>query len=196
MWAVRSLGIDTSIGRELFLNRFNEQTYNYDPRDRVVIANSRPSILGILGFSVRYKNLNADVSFRYYLGGYQYNNALFEKVENITRGNIVYNQDRRALYDRWQQPGDVAQFRSIAITSLPTTPVSSRFIQKENYLRGEAINIRWSFAGEKWLEQFKLRDLTVGLSTQDIFTLSSIRVERGIEYPFQRSAQVNVSMRF
>ena len=196
MWAVRSLGIDPATGWELFLDRYDRQTYNYDAKDRVVIASSRPDIQGIIGFNVRYKNLNIDASLRYYIGGHQYNTALFNKVENITYSNIVYNQDKRALYDRWKKAGDISQFRSISLTNTPSTPTSSRFIQKENYFRGEAINIRWSFAGEPWLAKFKLRDLTIGVSTQDIFTLSSIKIERGIEYPFQRSVQMNLSMRF
>ena len=196
LWAVRSLGIDPATGQELFLTKKGEQTYYYDAEDRVVIANSRPDIQGIVGLNVRRKNLTLDVSFRYYVGGHQYNTALFNKVENITRNNIVYNQDKRALYDRWRQPGDIAQFRSIGITNVPSTPTSSRFIQKESYFRGESINLRWSFAGERWLESFRLKDLTVGISTSDIFTVSTIKIERGIDYPFQRSVQMNVSMRF
>jgi hypothetical protein len=94
--------------------------------------------------------------------------------------------------------GDVSQFRSIEITSDASnlTPVSSRFIQRESFFRGESINIRWSFGNQTWLDSVKLKDLTVGLSMSDIFTISTIKVERGIDYPFQRSVQMSLSMRF
>jgi hypothetical protein len=196
LWAVRSLGIDPATGREIFLTKKGEQTYVYSPDDRVVIANSRPWMQGIVGLNIRYKSLTAYFNFRYYAGAHSYNSALFNKVENITRSNIVYNQDKRALYDRWKKEGDVAQFRGIGITDVPMTPVSSRFIQKESYFRGESVNIRWSFANEDWLNKIKVRDLTVGISMSDIFTVTSIKLERGIDYPFQRSVSMNVSLRF
>ena len=196
LWAVRSLGIDPATGRELFLKKNGEQTYIYDSNDRVVIANSRPDIQGIVGLNVRYKKLTANFYLRYYVGAHSYNTALFNKVENITRSGIVYNQDKRALYDRWKTAGDISQFRSISLTDIGQTPTSSRFIQKDNYVRGESAMVKWSFAGEEWLKKLKMEDLTISISTSDIFTLSSIKIERGIDYPFQRSVQMSVSARF
>lgn len=38
---------------------------------------------------------------------------------------MYYNQDKRALYDRWQKPGDKAKFK--AIDNFESTPMSSRF---------------------------------------------------------------------
>jgi hypothetical protein len=76
------------------------------------------------------------------------------------------------------------------------TPYSSRFIQKDNYFRGESINLKWNFVDKPWLKSLKIRDLTVGLSMSDIFTVSSIKIERGIQYPFAKTVQMNISMRF
>jgi hypothetical protein len=56
--------------------------------------------------------------------------------------------------------------------------------------------IRWSFAGEEWLSRMDVKDLTIGISMADIFNVSSIKIERGIEYPFQRSVQLNLTARF
>jgi TonB-linked SusC/RagA family outer membrane protein len=197
LWAVRSLGIDPATGREIFLTKGNEQTYLYNANDRVVIANTRPDIQGIIGLSARYKKMTFSTNLRYYLGAYAYNDALYNKVENIFGTQIVYNQDKRALYDRWKTPGDIAQFRSITILNNENgTPRSSRFIQKDSYLRGESAKLMWNFAGEKWLESLKLKDLSVGVSMSDFFNISTIKMERGIDYPFQRSVAVNLSARF
>ena len=51
------------------------------------------------------------MDFRYRLGGHTFNSVLFDKVENIGTSELIYNQDKRALYDRWQKPGDKAQFK-------------------------------------------------------------------------------------
>ena len=41
---------------------------------------------------------------------------LYNKVENIDLADINYNQDRRALYDRWSVPGQEAQFKGISFS--------------------------------------------------------------------------------
>ncbi|MDR0541311.1 MAG: SusC/RagA family TonB-linked outer membrane protein [Dysgonamonadaceae bacterium] len=197
LWAVRSLGIDPATGREIFLTAEGKQTYIYDPKDRVVIANTRPDIQGIIGLTARYRKLTFTANLRYYTGAYSYNSALFNKVENIFQSEIIYNQDKRALYDRWKKAGDIAQFRSIAILNNSNgTPVSSRFIQKNNYLRGESVKLMWNFTGEKWLNTLKLKDLSASVSMSDFFNISSIKMERGIDYPFQRAVTANISARF
>jgi TonB-linked SusC/RagA family outer membrane protein len=194
IWAVQSLGIDPATGREIFLTKGGEQTYLYSANDRVVLANSRPILEGVLGSTVKYRKLSLSLNLRYRLGAYDYNSALFKKVENISGGNIVYNQDKRALYSRWQQPGDVVEFKKIGLQD--PTPVSSRFIQKDSYLRGESVKLTWNFTGDRWLKALLLQDLSLSLSMNDFFNLNSIKIERGIDYPFQRALVMNLSARF
>lgn len=194
LWAVRSLGIDPASGREVFLKKDGSPTFTYSADDRVVIANRNAKMQGIAGFSFRYGNFTANCNFRYRLGGYEVNSALFNKVENIAGNNIIYNQDKRALYDRWQTPGDVTEFKGISLTA--TTPVSSRFIQRNNFFSGESAQIAWSFARENWLRRMKMRDLQLKLSYSDLFYVSVIRRERGIDYPFQRSVSAGLSAQF
>jgi hypothetical protein len=194
LWAVRSLGIDPATGEEVFLTKDGVPTLKYNADDRVKIADRTPTIQGIFGFSFRYKKLIANFNFRYSLGGYDFNNAIFSKVENITADNIVYNQDRRSLYDRWQKPGDVAQFKGISLTT--NTPISSRFIQRDNYIRGESAKISWDFSKDRWIKSLYLQDLRVNLSYSDLFTISTMKQERGIDYPFQRAVSIGLSARF
>jgi TonB-linked SusC/RagA family outer membrane protein len=196
LWAVRSKGIDPATGREVFLTKDGEPTFVYNPDDRVVIANTSPDLEGIFGFTVRYKKLMLNANIRYYTGASTYNQVLFNKVENITGQAIIYNQDKRALYDRWKKEGDISQFRAITMFDTERTPVSSRFIQKNDYLKGESAKLTWNFTGDKWLKKFKLQDFSASVSMNDFFYLSSIKVERGIDYPFQRAVIMNISARF
>mgnify|MGYP000813653008 FL=1 len=106
LFAVRSLGIDPATGKEVFLTKNGTPTFDYNADDRVKIADTNPKIRGVFGISFTYKNLQASVNLRYNLGSFAFNSALFNKVENISASNIAYNQDKRALYDRWQKPGD------------------------------------------------------------------------------------------
>ena len=199
LWAVRSLGIDPATGEEVFLTKEGVPTFIYNADDRVVIANRAAKMDGVFGFSLRYKKLLSTFNFRYSMGGYDFNRALFTKVENITTGNIIYNQDKRALYDRWQNPGDMAEFKNIYLLNPKantTTPVSSRFIQRNNFLSGESARIAWDFSKDKWVKRMLLQDMQVALSYSDLFYLSTMKRERGIDYPFARSVAMELRFQF
>lgn len=151
MWAVPSLGIDPATGREMFRKKDGTQTFVYSTDDEIVVGSSRPDVEGVIGSTFYYKGLSVSMSLRYRLGGQVMASALYSKVENIGRQQIYYNQDRRALHDRWQKPGDKAKFKSIKETS--STPMSSRFVRTENTLAGECFSYfgsaarRWIFHG-------------------------------------------------
>ncbi len=196
LWAVRSLGIDPATGNEIFLTKDGKPTFTYNADDRVPIANSSPDIQGVFNTSFTYKRLEVSMFFRYKLGAYNFNRALYQKVENIGKTSLVYNQDRRALYDRWKQPGDIAQFKNIVAGSTPNTPVSSRFIQKDNQFRGESFKISYDFTKDKWIKKLYLKDFRVHFSMQELFVISSMKQERGLDYPFQRSFSAGISARF
>jgi TonB-linked SusC/RagA family outer membrane protein len=194
LWAVRSLGIDPGTGVEIFLTKDGVPTTTFNIDDRVNLADRNPKIRGIIGLSFKYKKLTANINLRYSLGGYNFNSTLFNKVENIRVDNVIYNQDKRALYDRWQQPGDISQFKGISLTT--TTPMSSRFIQRDNYLSGESSRISWDFTNNIWFKYLGLQDLRLNVSMSELFRISTIKQERGIDYPFERSVSIGVSARF
>ncbi|MDR0421841.1 MAG: SusC/RagA family TonB-linked outer membrane protein [Proteiniphilum sp.] len=196
LWAVRSLGIDPASGKEVFLTKDGLPTSTYSIDDRVKIADSKPDIRGIVGIGFRYRKFIANLNFGYSLGGYRFNSALFNKVENISTSNIVYNQDRRALYDRWQKPGDETQFKGISNIGSVETQMSSRFIQRDNYFNAESGKITWDFSKDRWLKATGMEDFRVSISMSDLFRMSTIRQERGIDYPFERSVTMGVSARF
>jgi hypothetical protein len=96
---------------------------------------------------------------------------------------VDYNQDRRALTDRWKQPGDISQFKGISLTG--STPMSSRFIQTENYLSGESIGLMWRFDKNSWIRYLKMENLTLNATaggTAGAFKLSNVKRERGTSY--------------
>lgn len=143
IWAVRSAGIDPATGQDLFIKKDGTYTFTYDKNDEVVVGNTEPKLEGVLGTTLYYKGLSFGCYLRYRLGGQVFNNALYEKVENIDREGINYNQDKRALYDRWSTPGQEAKFKRISL--FQTTETSSRFVMDENTLSGESFNIGYEF---------------------------------------------------
>jgi TonB-linked SusC/RagA family outer membrane protein len=183
IWAVRSAGIDPANGREMFIRKDGSYTYDYNPEDEVIVGNTRSKIEGNLGTTANYKGLSVSLNFTYRLGGKAFNQALYNKVENIPGSQLIYNQDRRALTDRWQKPGDHAQFKDIA--NSVSTPMSSRFVQNNNSLTLQSLNITYDFY--EIASKMHLEALRLSFYANDLFYLSSIKQERGTAYPFTRS---------
>lgn len=194
IWAVQSLGIDPATGREIFRTKSGEQTFDYNSEDIVKVGNSAPWAEGVFRTNVSYKGFTASMIFRYIWQRDNMNSALFNKVENISRSRIENNQDKRAYYERWKKPGDISQFKAISITS--NTPMSSRFIQTENTISAESINIGYTFRNKNWLNQANLASLGISGFSNDLFYISSVRRERGIDYPFARSVSMSLVATF
>ncbi|MCH4551338.1 SusC/RagA family TonB-linked outer membrane protein [Aestuariibaculum lutulentum] len=194
IWAVPSMGIDPATGKEVFLKKNGQTTFDYDYQDEVVVGNSRPTFEGVFSNFVSLKGFTLGVNLRYRFGGQQFNNALFNKVENIGYWGVINNQDKRALYDRWQQPGDLAQFKDISDTD--SVPISSRFVQDENVIIGESINFGYRATNKGWIEAIGMKSLRFNAYMNNIFRVSSVLAERGIDYPFARSVSFSINATF
>ena len=193
IWAVRSAGIDPSNGKELFYAKDGSYTYDFTYDDEVICGNTRPDLEGVIGSSLNWKGFSVSLNFRYQLGADVFNEALYSKVENISRSDLNRNQDKRALYERWQEVGDIVHFKDIA--SAETTPMSSRFVQEENVLTLESIYVGYEFY-DGWIKKLGLSSLKIQASMRDVFRASTIRSERGIAYPFARSMEAGLSFNF
>ena len=120
--------------------------------------------------------------------------ALFNKVEGLGDGDLQYNQDKRALYDRWQKPGDIVKFKRIDDVSV--TPMSSRFVADDNTLECKSISLGYETTQATWLKSVGISSFSFRIYMNDIFRLSTIKDERGIDYPFARSVSMSLGLRF
>jgi hypothetical protein len=194
LWAVRSNGIDASTGREVFVTKGGDLTFVHNYSDEQVVGNSDPDLEGIIGTSFSYKGFNANIGLRYRVGGQIFMQTLYDKVEHITAQNRGLNQDKRALYDRWQKPGDNAKFK--AINDISDNPMSSRFVQDNNVLSGETISLGYENSTAAWLKRARASSVSFRLYMYDIFRISTVKNERGIDYPFARSVSFSAGVRF
>lgn len=193
IWAVRSAGIDPATGRELFYDKNGNYTYDFSYDNEIIIGNTRPKYEGVFGTSINYKGFSLSMNFRYQLGAYIMNSALYNKVENLSLESLNYNQDKRALYERWKKPGDIVRFKDIANSA--SSPMSSRFVQKENVLAMESLYFAYEFY-EGWIKQIGLSNLKIQASMRDVFRCSTIKTERGTSYPFARTMELGLSFNF
>ncbi|MEG2755098.1 MAG: SusC/RagA family TonB-linked outer membrane protein, partial [Mucinivorans sp.] len=195
IWAVRSAGIDPMTGREVFIKKDGEHTFEYDYADEVVVGDTQPKLEGVLGTTLYIKGFSFSAYFRYKFGAQVFNTALYGKVENVTRGNWTNNLDKRALYDRWQKPGDIAMFKSISLVD-EIDPPSSRFVQNENTISGESFSFGYQFTNQAWLKKISCRTLSLTAYANDLFRISTVKAERGIDYPYAKSFSFSLSITF
>lgn len=193
IWAVRSMGIDPATGREVFLTKEGKYTFQYNADDEVKVGSTAPDLEGVIGLSFYWKQLSVMVNCRYDVGGQVFASALYNKVENLSEQQLYYNVDRRALYDRWQKPGDNARFK--AIDNLDSTPMSSRFVLDENVLTLESVSVGYDTSA-RWLQKIRVQGASIRLYANNLFRWSSVREERGIEYPYANSVTMSISLRF
>lgn len=193
LWAVRSAGIDPATGKEIFIKKDGSYTYDFSYLDEVKVGTDRPKIEGVFGTSFTYKGFSVNFDFRYRYGGQMFNNSLFNKVENITAAGLNNNQDKRAYYDRWKEPGDHAQYKAINLNG--STQMSSRFVEDDNTLSLESFRVGYEF-DQAAIAKFGLKALRLNAYMNEVFKISSIKTERGTEYPFARSFSLSISASF
>lgn len=187
---VPSAGIDPATGREVYIKRDGSYTFDYDARDKVTFGDESPLGQGSLSSYLTYKQWSASASFGYSFGGVVYNQTLVTRVEGA---NPKQNADERVFNDRWKKPGDYARYRNIADYSTPQQ--TSRFVQVNNYLTLQSLSVAYEFT--PWqIRKLGLTRMRLELLTNDLFYFSSIKRERGLDYPYARSVEMSVRFSF
>ena len=193
IYAVRSLGIDPSTGEELFLDRNGNITNIWKAGDKVFMGTSDPTCRGNISSLFQYKGFSLNLSFGYYFGRKQYNSTLLNKVEVGRLAVPRMNLDKRVWEDRWQKPGDVKFFKKI--DNYPTK-ATSRFVMDDNTFELQNVTLQYKFNGPRLREKARIQSIIVGANMSNVFYLSSIKRERGTDYPFARHAELSVSLTF
>lgn len=190
IWVVRSLGIDPANGKEMFLDKSGKRTYDWNADDYVAYATTDPGLYGNLGLGIFYKGFSLNTYLNYSLGEKAYNQTLVDRVENADKH---YNCDRRVLVDRWHNPGDETFFKDVKDASV--TRPTSRFVQKNNYLNMTSLNVAYEFDG-RLLEPLRIKYLKLAFYMNDLFRISTMKAERGLDYPFARTFTTSLQIRF
>jgi len=194
LYAVRSVGIDPATGNEVFIRKDGTYTYEWNSDDEVLIGDSNPDLTGALSTSFLWKGFSVAAAFSFRTGGDVFLSTLMDKVENISDNERLYNQDRRALTDRWKKPGDIAKYKRIDDTT--PTYVSSSFVAKEHTLECSSISIGYRTTTWPFLRTMGMTSIDVRAYMNDIFRVSNIKEERGLSYPFQRSFSFSLGLSF
>lgn len=192
IYGMKSLGISPTNGKEIYLCRNGDVTDVWSADEWTIIGDTAPKGQGSFGYTLSYKQLSMFASFLYTFGGDAYNNTLVSYVENADIKND--NVDKRVLLDRWQKPGDITTMKDIRDRNV-TTGASSRFVQKNNTLQWSSLTMSYNFRPEQ-LKKLHLSGLRLSFTMNDLFYWSTIRQERGLDYPYSRSFNLTTNIIF
>ena len=197
IWVNKSLGIDPATGREMFETPDGKIVSDWSTDNYVIGGCTDSELEGTLGTNFTWKGLTVNMTFRYRLGGQTYNQTLVDKVQDV---DPRYNVDKRAFEDRWQKPGDKVRFAAFTqdlngINLEAYTRPTCRFVEDYNYLGLAALNIGYEFGTEK-LKKVGIKRLKAMFYMNDVFHASTVKRERGIDYPFARNFSIGLQARF
>ena len=182
---------------EVFVKRTTGQvTGVWSASDQVPCGNTEPFMEGNINSSFSYKGWGLNLSFNYKFGGQTYNLTLIQKVENA---DLLNNADRRVMKSRWQQPGDKASFKALTNAINGTeTKASSRFVMDENVLRFGSLTLtyRMDETNTSFIKKSIFSSITMNLGMEDLFYWSTVKQERGLDYPFARQFSFSLNVAF
>lgn len=191
LYGMQSMGIDPATGKEHFLYTDGTTGFKWLANENVVIGDSEPTMNGSFGFNLNYHGFTVDAYFMFEWGGQVYNQTLVDRVE---LADPHYNCDKRVLTDRWKQAGDITNFKGIKAWQQSTQP-TSRFIQDYNWCSLSSLSIGYDFQ-TTMVQKFGLSRLRMQLNAKDLFTISSVKMEKGLSYPFARGFNFTLSAAF
>ena len=191
IYGMKSHGIDPNSGLEIYENRDGSLTYAWNSLEQQKIGDADPLVNGSFGFNLRWRRWSMFSSFTYRFGGQAYNQTL-RGIENVNLE--YYSGDRRTLTERWQKPGDIAPLKSIKDRTY-ITRATSRFVQNENTLAFNSLQIQYSF-DPALLHKWGLSGARLSANTSDLMYLSTIKRERGTSYPYARTYNLSLYLTF
>jgi len=192
IYGMKSLGINPANGREVFVRRDGTITYDWNSAEQQKIGDTEPWGTGSFSLNAQYGNWSLYTTFMFEFGGDAYNTTLVNQVENVNLSK--YNADKRVMTERWHEVGDVSPLKSVA-DRYGVTRSTSRFVQKNNFLKMNSLTLDYSFNREL-VNRLGLNVLKLGFNMQDLFRISTIKQERGTSYPFANTFRFNLTAIF
>ncbi|MDR2130171.1 MAG: SusC/RagA family TonB-linked outer membrane protein [Odoribacteraceae bacterium] len=200
IWAVPSLGIDPMNGAEVYRKQDGTLTYTYSPLDLVAAGDETPAYRGNAGFTARYKGIELSVTCSFLGGCEMYNSTLVDRVENV---DIDLNVDRRVLLGRWREPGHQAQFKRLgtfryeddAMNYQEKTRATTRFVQERSEFDISTMSLSYELP-VALTRKFSVERLKLAFYMNDVAKWSSIKIERGLSYPYAHVASFSLMATF
>ncbi len=192
-YLVRFSRVDPTDGLPIWLDANGVETKTWSNDHRVVAGGILPDMIGGITNNFEYKGFDLTVQFNFVLGGKLYENSGKRQLGVISNWTI-----RGELADRWQQPGDVAQFPKLTLTpsNYPGLPEewqynSTLFLYDASFVRLRNLALGYTFKQTAF--GGKLSNCRVFVSGTNLLLFTKYPGDPEIARDFDNTADRNTS---
>jgi TonB-linked SusC/RagA family outer membrane protein len=191
---VRYVGVNPETGQPIYLDIDGNETYEWDPANRVPVGSVLPKAWGGITNTVVWKNWSASLLVTYSLGANIYDSSSKRQLGVVTDWNM-----RTELFDRWTEPGqtdvtypkltmDAANYGSSTVwinTDL--------WLKKGSYARFKNLTIAYTFESIG-KENFTISNLKISAIITNFLTFTNFDgLDPEIARDFDNAADRNLS---
>jgi TonB-linked SusC/RagA family outer membrane protein len=192
-YLVKFKGVDPATGKPIYIDKNGNETFQWDPKDRVVVGNTQPKAVGGLGNNFRYKNWELSVLFNFVYGGDIYESSAKRQNGVVTNWNM-----RSDLYDRWQKPGDQAAYPRLTqntATYGSSTPWinTTQWLQDGSFIRLRNLTAAYNLP-RSVCQKIKLASMRIAVIGTNLITFTKYTgLDPEIARDFDNSTDRNMS---
>ncbi len=191
---VRYVGVDPADGRPIYLDVDGNQTKDWDPANRVAVGDVLPDVVGGLTNTFQYKAWDLSVLVYYSFGGKIYDSSSKRQLGVVTDWNM-----RPEIFDRWQQPGDLARYPRLTLntdTYGSATPWinTDLWLHDASYVRLRRVALGYTFQESQLMGSFFTR-ARIAVSGTNLLTWTRFPgLDPEIARDFENNADRNMSV--
>jgi TonB-linked SusC/RagA family outer membrane protein len=190
---VRFSHVDIDSGRPVYLDIDGNETFTWDPANRVAVGDVLPDAVGGLTNTFSYKNFDLSLALTFQIGGDIYDSSSKRQIGVVTDWNF-----HEYILDRWREPGDEATYP--VLTMDPATYGASTpwintdlWLHDGSYLRFRNLSFGYNVP-QKALERRKIKNLRIALSATNFLTFTNYPgLDPEIARDFENNADRNMS---
>lgn len=191
--------VDPENGLPVYLDLDGNETYDYDNSIRQYVGDGLPRFVGGITNSFSFKNWDLMTLMTYSLGAKIFDSSAKRQLGVVTDWNM-----RDEVFDRWQQPGDLATFPRMTLDEttygLPSGFPwwnTSLFVYDASFLRLRNISLGYNIPNVR-IGKREVYSMRIAVSATNLFTITDFpgldpEVVRDFEDPQDRNLSPNVT---
>lgn len=190
---VRFSRVDAESGRPVYLDINGNETFKWDPADRVPVGDVLPDAVGGINNIFNYGQWEFSFFFTFFLGADIYESSAKRQLGVVTDWNM-----RRQLFDRWRQPGDNTEFPRLTQNTQTYgsgTPWinTTQWLHDGSFARLRTLSLTYMIPNEI-VKKWKLTNAAVNFTASNILTFTKFRgLDPEIARDFENATDRNMS---
>ncbi|MGY6560785.1 MAG: SusC/RagA family TonB-linked outer membrane protein [Luteibaculaceae bacterium] len=190
---VRFSHVDPATGRPVYLDINGNPTFTWDPADRVPVGSVLPDAVGGITNTFRYKQWDLIAMFTFTIGADIYDSSSKRQLGVVTDWNM-----RTEIFDRWQQPGDMAAYPRLTLntqTHGAGTPWinTDQWLHRADFIRFRRLSLGYTF-NDFNISKVNIRNCRVSFTAANFMTFTNFPgLDPEIARDFENDADRNMS---